>query len=83
MKSFMSSNCTYFETEQKSPQAQVNSFKLQPYDSMYDRFKQVLRKGDPVLIHLMLKQASHVKNKRLSRKMLKTLVQHAALPYSE
>ena len=52
-------------------------FELKPYRSFSERFKQVLNNKDPFLVHLMLKQASHAKNRPLARKLLKSLVNHA------
>lgn len=53
------------------------SVQLSPYCSFIERFQQILKKGDPMLVHLMLKQATFLKDKRLTRQMLKSLVNHA------
>lgn len=76
----MSSNATYFEPascQVSGPKRQENGSQLQAYDSFYSRFLQVLKRGDAFLVHLMLRQATYTKNRRLTRNMLKALVNQA------
>ena len=50
---------------------------LVPYQSLVQRFSTVLLKGDTLLVHLMLKQATHSQSKRIMVQMINALVQQA------
>ncbi len=80
MKAYKSSNSIDFEQGQSQSfqEEQQHAVKIKPYHTFFESFQAVLVKGDQVLIHLMLRQASHIKNKQLTRAMLKALISHAS-----
>lgn len=75
----VSSNACYFEEGSQKLQDNTTALTstLMPYESLLNRFKQVLEKGDLLLVHLMLKQAANSSNKKVMVQMINTLVQKA------
>lgn len=77
MRPVMSSNACVFD---KSCVGELNNqlaLSIDPYDSVVTRFDRVLKKGDTLLVQLMLKQATQTKSKKVMSEMLNALVHHA------
>ena len=77
MRPAMSSNACVFDNSCVGVLNNQLALNIEPYDSVAIRFGRVLKKGDTLLVQLMLKQATQTKSKKVMSEMLNALVHHA------
>ena len=77
MRPQLSSNACSFDADQYEIRDNHIADCIEPYESLVARFCCALRKGDSLLVHLMLKQAMQGKSKTLMSDMLNALVHFA------
>lgn len=77
MRPQISSNACSFDADQCEIVDNRLADCIEPYESLVVRFCCALRKGDSLLVHLMLKQAMQGKSKKVMSDMLNALVHFA------
>lgn len=77
MRPQLSSNACSFDADQSEIVDNRLANCIEPYESLVARFCCALRKGDSLLVHLILKQAMQGKSKKVISDMLNALVHFA------
>mgnify|MGYP006074510197 CR=1 FL=1 len=77
MRPVMSANACVFDNSYDGVLNNKLALSIEPYDSVATRFNCILKKGDTLLVQLMLKQATQTKSKKVMSEMLNALVHHA------